>query len=199
MMTTQKRRPPCPYGGGWELYGWHDYHNGKPRSAYPRGELPITILEWNTGWDRAQKDAERARAEAQPAPPRDKEGALGDDMTATNSRSPPQRSPRGVRFVDRDTARDAVEHLRIARNLLADMGAQKAADRVRHALKSAEGAQRHIDGLHTRAFPSGHPLWNGYRPRNSISERLHSVPNDGPAKAANADDTTNTTPADTRL
>jgi hypothetical protein len=80
---------------------------------------------------------------------------------------------RPVRFVDRDTVRDAVEHLRIARNLLVATGSGKAAARVRAALKSAEGAQRHIDGLHGRVFPPHHEFWRGYRPRVSIIQRLH--------------------------
>jgi hypothetical protein len=84
-----------------------------------------------------------------------------------------KRTARAVRFVDADTARDAVEHLQIARNLLAGMGARKAADKVRHALKSAEGAQRHVDGLHGRVFPPDHTFWRGYRTRVSVLERLH--------------------------
>jgi len=37
----------------------------------------------------------------------------------------------------------AINYLRLARNLLVAVGAKKSADRVRHALKSAEGAERH--------------------------------------------------------
>jgi hypothetical protein len=62
IMQTKKQRPSCPYGGGWEFLGWHDYHQGKPFSAYPRGKLPITVIEWRTGWDRAKKDSERTDA-----------------------------------------------------------------------------------------------------------------------------------------
>lgn len=39
--------------------------------------------------------------------------------------------------------RQAVEHLRQARNLLTEAGATKAVEKVRSALKSAEGAVRH--------------------------------------------------------
>lgn len=97
-------------------------------------------------------------------------------MTLTNNRATRRRPARGVRFVDRDTVRDAVEHLRIARNLLAGLGAQKALEKVRLALKSAAGAQRHVDGLHGRAFPIDHAFWIGYCPRLSVIERLHSAP-----------------------
>ena len=97
-------------------------------------------------------------------------------MTIATNRSARRQSTRAVRFVDRDTVRDAVEHLRIARNLLANLGAQKALEKVRSALKSAEGAQRHVDGLHGRVFPRDHVFWHGYRPRVSIVQRLHSEP-----------------------
>jgi hypothetical protein len=39
--------------------------------------------------------------------------------------------------------RNALFHLRTARDLLRRVGAKKSLDRVRHALKSAEGAERH--------------------------------------------------------
>jgi len=38
----------------------------------------------------------------------------------------------------------AIEYLKIARDALADADAPKAADKVRRALKSAEGAYRHV-------------------------------------------------------
>jgi hypothetical protein len=79
---------------------------------------------------------------------------------------------RGVAFVDRDTVRDAVDHLRIARNLLVGVSAPKAADKVRRALRSAEGARRHIAGLHSRVFPPNHEWWRTYRPRPSIFDRF---------------------------
>lgn len=44
---------------------------------------------------------------------------------------------------DTQKVHEAIEHLREARKLLAEVGARKSVDRVRHALKSAEGAERH--------------------------------------------------------
>lgn len=44
----------------------------------------------------------------------------------------------------------AITSLRTARNLLADSGAPKAADAVRRALKSAEGAYRHCRNRQNR-------------------------------------------------
>jgi hypothetical protein len=38
---------------------------------------------------------------------------------------------------------NALSHLRIARDLLKVADAPKATDKVRHAMKSAEGAERH--------------------------------------------------------
>ncbi|RWM32588.1 MAG: hypothetical protein EOR84_30565 [Mesorhizobium sp.] len=38
----------------------------------------------------------------------------------------------------------AIEHLREARKLLKGIGAKRAVDKVRRALKSAEGAERHV-------------------------------------------------------
>jgi hypothetical protein len=67
--------------------------------------------------------------------------------------------PRGCRYVDPETVAQAIAHLRIARNLLAGMQATKAADRVRAALKSAEGAQRHTNGLWLRLERAGQ--WRG--------------------------------------
>jgi hypothetical protein len=46
-------------------------------------------------------------------------------------------------FGDTEKVRMAIHHLRIARDLLRKVGAKKSVDRVRHALKSAEGAERH--------------------------------------------------------
>lgn len=45
----------------------------------------------------------------------------------------------------------AIRHLRQARDQLLQAGAKKAAKRVRKALKSAEGAQRHADRLKFKA------------------------------------------------
>lgn len=87
-----------------------------------------------------------------------------------------RRVARAVRFVDRELVCDAIEHLRIARNMLAGCGARKAADKVRRAMKSAEGAQRHVDGLHSRVFPATHTFWRQYRPRVSTLERLYPLP-----------------------
>lgn len=38
----------------------------------------------------------------------------------------------------------AIEHLREARKLLKGIGAKRAVQKVRRALKSAEGAERHV-------------------------------------------------------
>ncbi|WP_164898776.1 hypothetical protein [Mesorhizobium sp. M7A.F.Ca.MR.362.00.0.0] len=38
----------------------------------------------------------------------------------------------------------AIEHLRAARKLLKQVGAKRAVQKVRQALKSAEGAERHV-------------------------------------------------------
>ena len=51
-----------------------------------------------------------------------------------------------VRDVDR-----AIDYLRLARDLLKQAGADKAADKVRVALKSAEGASRHIQRRYDHA------------------------------------------------
>lgn len=40
--------------------------------------------------------------------------------------------------------RRALDHLRYARDLLKALGATRALDKVRRALKSAEGADRHL-------------------------------------------------------
>lgn len=45
---------------------------------------------------------------------------------------------------------DAIEHLKSARDLLTDCGAPAAADYVRRALKSAEGALRHAEARANR-------------------------------------------------
>ena len=47
--------------------------------------------------------------------------------------------------------RDAIEDLRKARNRLRYAGADKAADYVARAMKSAEGALRHAQGKRTRS------------------------------------------------
>ena len=43
--------------------------------------------------------------------------------------------------------RQAVALLRAARYLLKEVGAKKSVDRIRKALKSAEGAERHVSRL----------------------------------------------------
>lgn len=65
--------------------------------------------------------------------------------------------PITAKFVDAADIRHALGLLRHARNILARAGADKAADKVRRALKSAEGASRHADGKHRRIFPEGQP------------------------------------------
>lgn len=46
---------------------------------------------------------------------------------------------------------EAVVHLQVARDLLAAAGAVRAADKVRRAIKSAGGAERHAVGVEARA------------------------------------------------
>jgi hypothetical protein len=46
---------------------------------------------------------------------------------------------------DVDHVRLAIHHLQVARDLLRQAGATAALSRVRAALKSAEGAQRHVE------------------------------------------------------
>lgn len=54
---------------------------------------------------------------------------------------------------DREAVVSAIDHLRAARNLLAMSGAQRAAAAVRKALRSAEGAGRHVDHRLRRSKP----------------------------------------------
>ncbi|WP_328276117.1 hypothetical protein [Sphingobium sp.] len=54
---------------------------------------------------------------------------------------------------DREAVRSAIDHLRHARNLLARGGALRAAAAVRKALRSAEGAARHVDHRIRRSAP----------------------------------------------
>lgn len=49
------------------------------------------------------------------------------------------------------SVQDAIQKLREARDLLKAAGATRAVDKVRQALKSAEGAERHANGLAVRA------------------------------------------------
>lgn len=46
---------------------------------------------------------------------------------------------------DRCAVRDAIGHLKIARNLLKEAGARNTVARVRLALTSAHGAMRHVE------------------------------------------------------
>lgn len=46
--------------------------------------------------------------------------------------------------------REAIEHLRAARDLLVSVGAPRAADAVRRAIASAGGAERHATGRASR-------------------------------------------------
>ena len=48
---------------------------------------------------------------------------------------------------DDERVREAIVLLRRARTLLSVAGARKSAERVRRALKSAEGAERHVQRL----------------------------------------------------
>lgn len=55
-------------------------------------------------------------------------------------------------YADVRTAQQALEHLRFARDLLASVGAKKAAQRVRRAVASTDGAVRHIQRRHAAQF-----------------------------------------------
>lgn len=55
------------------------------------------------------------------------------------------RSVKPASPADRDAVREAIDHLRSARHLLARSRAPRAAAAVRKALRSAEGAARHLD------------------------------------------------------
>lgn len=48
--------------------------------------------------------------------------------------------------------KEAIQHLRDARALLVSAGAKRAVARVRLAITSAEGAQRHAQGIATRVL-----------------------------------------------
>lgn len=54
---------------------------------------------------------------------------------------------------DRRQVRAAIDHLRLARNLLAASHAPRAAAAARKALRSAEGAARHVEHRIRRAKP----------------------------------------------
>lgn len=74
---------------------------------------------------------------------------------------------------------DAIEHLRSARDLLVTADAPRAADKVRAALKSAEGALRHAHGRQyrqTEAPQGDRPVYEGDEP----DEERHGVYDDGP-------------------
>jgi len=55
------------------------------------------------------------------------------------------RPIRAATAADRETVVAAIDHLRAARNLLSQSGAPRATAAVRRALRSAEGAARHLD------------------------------------------------------
>ena len=55
------------------------------------------------------------------------------------------RPIKAAKPADLDGVRAAIDHLRSARHLLATSGAPRAAAAVRKALRSAEGAARHVD------------------------------------------------------
>ena len=70
-----------------------------------------------------------------------------------NQRYVPNRATRR-----QQAASEAIAKLRQARELLSAVGARRAAQKVRLALKSAEGALRHAEGLASRSaeiLPSG--------------------------------------------
>lgn len=54
---------------------------------------------------------------------------------------------------DREKMSAAIDHLRAARNLLAELKAPRAVTAVRRALSSAEGAGRHLDHRIRRSCP----------------------------------------------
>lgn len=62
------------------------------------------------------------------------------------ARTPKQKTIHDINRIDE--ARLALCH---ARDLLAEAGAKNAADYVRRAIKSAEGARRHADAVRGRA------------------------------------------------
>ena len=66
----------------------------------------------------------------------------------------PKPSPRLIE-TDVQKARLAVDHIRKARDLLKDIGAQRALDKTRRALNSAEGALRHAENKETRQGKEG--------------------------------------------
>lgn len=63
------------------------------------------------------------------------------------------RPIKAAKPADRDAVRSAIDHLRRARHLLATSGAPRAAAAVRKALRSAEGAARHVDHRIRRCLP----------------------------------------------
>lgn len=66
-----------------------------------------------------------------------------------------------------EATRDAVECLRQARNLLVKAGANRAADKVRVAMKSAEGAVRHAEGKASRGY---------YQPTTAVGDGEPPMP-----------------------
>ena len=63
---------------------------------------------------------------------------------------------RSYKAGDFSRVREAIVILRQARSLLHEAGAVKAAQKVRHALKSAEGAERHVQRRRQNSAPSVH-------------------------------------------
>ncbi len=63
------------------------------------------------------------------------------------------RSIKRAAPADRAAVVEAIDHLRAARNLLNQSGALRAAAAARKALRSAEGAARHVDHRIRRTQP----------------------------------------------
>jgi hypothetical protein len=72
--------------------------------------------------------------------------------------------PRTVTGRDLGRIEDAITCLRRARQLLAESEAHKAVAKVRSALKSAEGARRHTEGLLSRLVREYQSRKTGARP-----------------------------------
>jgi Xaa-Pro aminopeptidase len=62
--------------------------------------------------------------------------------------------PRTVSDADIVEINRALIHLRAARDMLTRAGARNAADAARRAMKSAEGARRHVEGVSRRQLES---------------------------------------------
>lgn len=65
----------------------------------------------------------------------------------------PTRTPRAVDGRDVELIRQAIGHLKHARRSLRTAGAKAAADYVAACIKSAQGAERHAQGVLSRREP----------------------------------------------